>query len=137
MTPEDLSTLHAAAFTMPRPWSAKEFADLLASPLVFVIVTGPAFAMGRVIAGEAELLTIATDPAQQRQGHGRAALIAFETEARARGGETAFLEVAATNPGALALYLSNGWQLTGRRPGYYHAPDGSLVDAQILGKSLT
>jgi ribosomal-protein-alanine N-acetyltransferase len=30
-----------------------------------------------------------------------------------------FLEVAENNPGAIALYKSNGWVEIGRRPAYY------------------
>lgn len=136
MTPAELAALHARAFIMPRPWSAAEIADLLASPFVFVVEQPQAFAMGRVIADEAELLTIATDPDVRRQGLGRRCLDAFEDTARTRGATTAFLEVAADNAAARALYLGNGWQISGTRPKYYHAPDGRRVDAQILGKSL-
>lgn len=136
MTPQDLARLHAAAFTMPRPWSAQEFTDLLASPHVFLTAVPHAFAMGRVIADEAELLTIATDPAKRRQGLGRSCLTTFESMAQARGATSAFLEVAADNPAALALYLGNGWRISGTRPRYYHAPDGGRVDAQILSKTL-
>lgn len=121
---------------MPRPWSAKELADLLASPLVFLIARNNAFALGRVIADEAELLTIATLPSARRQGLGRTCLTAFENEARDRGATSAFLEVAANNPAAIALYTGNGWTISGARRGYYHAPDGSRVDARILSKSL-
>ena len=136
MTPEDLARIHAAAFTMPRPWSVKEFTDLLSSPHVFLAPTQHAFAMGRVIADEAELLTIATDPGHRRTGLGRSCLSAFEAAAHARGATSAFLEVAANNPAALALYLGNDWHITGTRPQYYQAPDGTRVDAQILSKHL-
>lgn len=136
MTPDALARLHAAAFTTPRPWSAREFSDLLASPHVFLVQRPDAFALGRCIADEAELLTIATDPARQRQGLGRATLTDFEVRAAERGATSGFLEVAAGNAAALTLYLGNGWQITGRRPRYYHAPDGTLIDAQILSKSL-
>ena len=33
MTPEGMAALHAAAFTVPRPWTAGEFAGLLAQPI--------------------------------------------------------------------------------------------------------
>ncbi|MFN4101064.1 MAG: GNAT family N-acetyltransferase, partial [Pararhodobacter sp.] len=106
MTPEALAALHARAFATPPPWSAAGFAGLLDSPLVFLTADaqGRAFALGRVVAGEAELLTLATDPAARRQGLARAQMAAFEREAQARGAVTAFLEVAEDNAAARALY---------------------------------
>ncbi|WP_375175726.1 GNAT family N-acetyltransferase [Pseudooceanicola sp.] len=136
MTPAELAALHAAAFTTPRPWSEAEFASLLSDPHCFLVTQAGAFALGRVIADEAELLTIATPPSLRRRGLGRACLTGFDTAARARNARQAFLEVAANNAAAIALYLGNGWTISGKRPGYYRAPDGSRVDAQILGKPL-
>ncbi|MCB1388547.1 MAG: GNAT family N-acetyltransferase [Rhodobacteraceae bacterium] len=138
MSPEDLARLHVAAFVVPPPWSAEAFVGLLASPGVFLVADAGArsFALGRVAAGEAELLTLATDPAQRRQGLARACLDGFEAEARARGGESAFLEVAEDNDAARALYAAAGWRQAGRRPGYYPAAGGGRVAALILCKSL-
>ncbi|WP_212525021.1 GNAT family N-acetyltransferase [Actibacterium sp. MT2.3-13A] len=136
MTPEALAALHAGAFTTPRPWRAGEFETLLASPGVFVLGDAAGFVLGRVIADEAELLTIAVAPEARRQGKGRALVARFETEARARGAEDAFLEVAADNAPARALYHAAGYALAGRRKGYYHAPDGARIDALVLRKAL-
>ncbi len=138
MTPDALATLHARTFTAPAPWSAASFAGLLASPLVFLSADpqGRSFALGRVIADEAELLTLATDPGARRLGLARARLEGFDAAARARGAVTAFLEVAEDNAPARALYAACGWQPRGRRPGYYVAPTGARVAALILCKSL-
>ena len=136
MTPQALARLHARAFTMPRPWSSQEFADLLANPHVFAVLRPQAFALGRVIADEVELLTIATDPDARRKGLGRTCLQEFEITAKHRGARTGFLEVAANNFAAIALYQSQGWAITGTRPAYYQHPDGTREDAQILSKSL-
>ncbi|GGE41385.1 alanine acetyltransferase [Primorskyibacter flagellatus] len=136
MTPAQLATLHAACFTTPRPWSESEFATLLASPYTFVTGSPDAFAMGRVVAGEAELLTIATAPARRRSGLARTCLARFDAMARDRDAEIAFLEVSAENEAAIALYAATGWTERARRTGYYTAPDGRRIDARILGKSL-
>lgn len=137
MTPDQLAALHTACFTTPRPWSATEFADLLAAPGVFIVATGQhAMAMGRVILDEVEMLTIATAPGHQRQGLGAQTLEKFEKHARADGATQAFLEVATTNLAARALYLADGWVITGTRPGYYQTPDGTRVDAEIMCKTL-
>ena len=69
MTPQDLAHTHAAAFTQSRPWTADEFADLLANRFThYVVGNAQSFALFQVIADEAELLTIATHPSHQRQG---------------------------------------------------------------------
>jgi len=136
MTPDDLARLHAAAFVTPRPWTAAEFAALIEAPHTFLITRDHALVMGRVIVGEAELLTIATDPAHRRKGLGRECLMAFESEAKVRNATEAFLEVAADNKAAIALYAGAGWRPTGLRRDYYAAPDGTRIDAQIMSKSL-
>lgn len=132
MTPAEMAALHAAAFTVPRPWSEAEIAALLDSPLVFALTRPGGFLLGRVVAGEAELLTVAVDPAQRRQGIGRGLVGAFLKEAQARGAESVFLEVAANNAPAQALYAETGFVSAGRRKNYYAAPDGSFQDALVM-----
>jgi len=134
MTPEEMAICHARAFTgSSRAWSVAELTDLLASPLVFTLGDARAFALGRVIVDEAELLTLACDPAHRREGLGRARLAGFEAEARARGAVTAFLEVAADNLPAHALYEAADYAEVARRTGYYAR---GTVDALILRKAL-
>ena len=136
MTPEAMAGLHALCFSMPRPWSQEEFAELLNSPLCFVLTVEGGFVLGRVVAGEAELLTIAVAPDRRRAGLGRHLTAAFLAEARSRGAESAFLEVAASNAVARALYAAAGFTAAGQRRGYYHAPDGRREDALVLVRSL-
>lgn len=92
--------------------------------------------MGQAIAGEAELLTIAVDPAARRQGQGGYLLQAFIERARLLGSERAFLEVAADNAPAIHLYTRAGFDQTGRRKGYYHRPDGTREDALVMALML-
>lgn len=134
----ELARLHALCFITPPPWSAASFAALLDSPHVFLLQApgGAAFALGRVIGPEAELLTLATDPAARRRGLARDLMANFETEARARGAESLFLEVAEDNIAARALYAACGYCQTGRRPRYYTCAGVAPVAALILCKSL-
>lgn len=153
MTPETLAALHARSMDVPGPWSACEFLDLLASPGVFLAkppqdlralrgkdpdeasMRFQGFALGRVAADEAELLTIAVDPGHRRLGLGSACCAAFEAEAKSRGAVRAFLEVAATNDAARRLYLASGWNRNGCRKAYFRTPSGR-VDAILMSKRL-
>ena len=137
MTPEALAALHARAFRTPPPWSAADFASFTADPLAFLLVEGDAgFLLGRAVAGEAELLTLAVAPEARRRGLGRKLVARFLYQARLRSAETAFLEVSAENPAAIALYESAGFQRAGRRAGYYADPQGRRIDALVLSRAL-
>ena len=104
MTPLDLAALHARCFATPRPWTPGEFTEILADPLVFLLVEGDAgFLLGRAVAGEAELPTLAVAPEARRRGLGQRLVSRFLYQARLRGAESAFLEVAADNDAAQAV----------------------------------
>lgn len=137
MTPAHLAALHARAFTTPPPWSETAFAAFLDDPLAFLLVEGDAaFLLGRAVAGEAELLTLAVAPESRRLGLGRRLLARFLYQARLRGAATAFLEVAEDNAPARALYAAQGFAQVGHRPAYYARPDGSRIGAIVLQRAL-
>lgn len=137
MTPEALAALHARCFRSPPPWSAADFAGFLADPLAFLLSEGDAgFLLGRAVAGEAELLTLAVAPEARRRGLGRKLVARFLYQAQLRGAERAFLEVRADNAAAIALYESAGFAPAGRRRGYYRDKDGSRTDALVLAREL-
>lgn len=138
MTPDALAALHARAFTMPRPWNAEEFAGWLADPLAFLLVEGDAgFLLGRAVAGEAELLTVAVAPEARGRGLGQRLVSRFLYQARLRGADVAFLEVAEDNAPARAVYSRAGFTESGRRRGYYRTPAGQPVDALVMRRVLT
>lgn len=136
MTPDAMAALHARAMTTPRPWTSAEFDALLAAPGTVAVGDAAGFALGRVVLDEAELLTLAVDPARWRQGIGRSRLDGFERQARARGAAVAHLEVAWSNQPAIALYTKAGWTEAGRRRAYYRTPDGGAEDALLFRKIL-
>lgn len=131
--PTALAALHARCFTVPRPFTAAEFDGLLAAPECFLCTRAHGFALGREIAGEAELLTLAVSPEHQGRGIGADLVRAFLAEARLRGAETAFIEVDARNARAISLYGREGFITRGRRRGYYRHKDGPS-DALIMGR---
>lgn len=137
MNAEALAALHAVCFKVPRPWDVREFTGLLADPLVFVLVEADAgFLVGRAVAGEAEVLTLAVAPEARRRGLAARLLSRFVYQARLRGAEAAFLEVAAGNVAAIGLYRAQGFAEAGRRRGYFRHADGWAEDAIVMRRAL-
>jgi ribosomal-protein-alanine N-acetyltransferase len=136
MTPEALAALHTKAFSAARAWSAAEFASLLSQNGTLICGTVDSFALIRVVADEAEVLTLATDPTMRRQGHAKAALTDAEGAAQSKGAQTMFLEVGEDNTAAKALYAACGYTQVGRRPGYYLPKNAAPVAALIMRKEL-
>jgi ribosomal-protein-alanine N-acetyltransferase len=83
---------------------------------------------------QADVLTLAVDPAHWGQGTGTALLGALVDEAGRRGHTEVMLEVRQDNPRARSLYLRHGFEEIGIRRGYYQ-PSG--VDAVVMRKVLT
>lgn len=134
-----LAALHARAFD--HPWLVTAIADLLGGEGVIALMaedaSGPlGFVMARVVAGEAEILTIAVDPSHRRSGLGQALLAAASDLATEQGGEALFLEVSVDNAPALALYDRAGFVRVGLRRGYYTGSDGRPIDALVLRRNL-
>ncbi len=136
MTPAEMAALHALCFTTPRPWSTAEITAFQADPLCFTLTESESFLIGRAVAGEAELLTLAVAPQARRRGIGRKLMQRFLYQARLRSAEHAFLEVAATNAPAITLYSAFGFAQTGRRAGYYRTPGHPPLDAIIMSRAL-
>ena len=133
---EAMAAAHAAAFDTP--WSSDQIVGFLAAPggYAFLVERSGAvagFILCRVIAGEAEVLTLAVHPAHRRQGLARAMV---EAAAHAPGVQTLFLEVAADNAAAIGLYVSAGFARVGRRRGYYARVAGPAADALVLRRDL-
>jgi len=136
VTPQQMSALHHGAFAPERGWSTDEITDLLASPHVTAIAHPHGFALIRTLAGESELLTLAVDNAHRRQGIARAILLAWLTKATSTA-QSAFLEVAADNLPALALYETFGFETLATRREYYARSEAPAVDALVLRCDLT
>jgi ribosomal-protein-alanine N-acetyltransferase len=128
-----LSEMHAESFPANQAWGASAITLMLGLPghfgLSAIQQDEPlGFALGRVQADQAEILTIAVRPGARGQGVGRALLNALLAEAAKRGALDLFLEVAEPNMAARALYAGAGAKEVGRRRRYY--ADGA--DALVL-----
>ncbi len=137
MSAAHLATLHSAAFDTQRAWSAAEFRDLLADKHCHAISDRHGFSLIRVIVDEAELLTLAVHPEQQKTGLGRSLLQQTIALATARGATKMFLEVAADNTPAIRLYVASGFAAVGNRPHYYARNNTAPVDALVMSRALT
>ena len=134
--------IHAAGFAYP--WSASELENLIADPNALgTAALDPAsaklrgFVLSRLAADEAEILTIAVDPALRKIGVGRDLLRAHLGEVAAAGAARIFLEVDENNAAALALYARFGFVQVGKRQGYYKKPDGKSAAALVMRRDLT
>jgi ribosomal-protein-alanine N-acetyltransferase len=139
-TPADLpvlARLEGSAFS--DPWSLAMLEEALAARGAVTLVADLAgevigSVMGRAVADEGEILTIAIDPAHRRQGLGRHLLAAALGQMAVTGVRTVWLEVRTSNVAARMMYLGSGFVAAGVRRGYYRRP---TEDALILKRELT
>ncbi len=137
--PVELADIHARCFD--HGWSVGVLSDLAAKPLHRLYVLDedgqPAsFILLTVIAGEGEILTLATDPSQQGRGLAHRLLDHVIAELRAESADSLFLEVAVDNTAALRLYEATGFARVGVRKAYYSRPAAAPVDGHILRLAL-
>lgn len=125
----NLANLHQQCFPH-RPWSAADFADLKKSGCD-IIASQNGFIVYRVVADEAEIITIGVAPTARRGGIAAAMLAIAEADAKKRGAAKMFLEVAENNDAARNLYKSNQYTEIGRRPKYYDGVDAILMEKKL------
>ncbi|MFC3050310.1 ribosomal protein S18-alanine N-acetyltransferase [Kordiimonas pumila] len=134
-----LSVLHGAAFAPQeeRQWTADEFLELMQTPSIWTyglyldqLVAG--FLMLQVVAGEAEIITIAMDPKWHGQGYAKHLLNYLHALCLSQGISKVFLEVREDNLKAIKLYSKAGFVKKGVRQGYYQKQKGKPVDALVF-----
>jgi len=137
------AAIHAESFVPlgERAWTRQDIAALVAAPGVTGLLLGvddrdAGFALSRVAADEAELLTIAVRPVHRRLGIGRRLLAAVIDHVREGGARTLFLEVGVDNPAARSLYEGQGFSAVGERRGYYQRGQGPAADGIVMRLTL-
>jgi ribosomal-protein-alanine N-acetyltransferase len=87
------------------------------------------------IGHEIHITNLAVHPEWRRRGVGRRLLAFAMAEGIARGVTLAFLEVRPSNAQALKLYEGLGFQVIGRRTGYYFdtGEDALVMEARLGG----
>lgn len=128
-----LALLEEASFS--DPWSSTMIADALqASGAVALVAVDPdqrivGSVLGRRVADEAEILTIAVEPELRGLGIGRRLLDHTVASLAEAGARTVWLEVRPSNLAARRMYQEAGFVAVGMRRNYYRRP---TEDAIIL-----
>jgi len=135
-----LAQLHGASFH--RGWGEGEFEAMLAehNTLVHRLRLGRkiiGFAVSRLAADEAEILSIAIDAGQRGRGLSRNLLLTHLGHLAGRGVRTVFLEVEENNQPARRLYERAGFSVVGRRERYYRQPGGEQLNALLMRRDLS
>lgn len=133
-----LAQLHGEIFE--ERWGASSFVEMLRTPGTDAAIASErdeplGFILTRRAADEAEIITIGTRPSVQRRGVARQILEAHAERLRKAGVSQLFLEVAASNASAQALYAKVGFTEVGRRKGYYQRSNG-VEDAIVMRREL-
>jgi tRNA threonylcarbamoyl adenosine modification protein YeaZ len=137
-----LSGLHAECFE--EEWPAADIARIMALPgavaLLGFAATEPdrpaGFALARRAADEAEIISIGTAPAFRRRGIARRLVGGLADRLIGAGARALFIEVAAGNHAAQALYQALGFVPAGLRKGYYAKSGGTAEDAIVMRLAL-
>jgi ribosomal-protein-alanine N-acetyltransferase len=135
-----LAQLHGASFH--RGWGEGEFEAMLAerNTLVHRLRLGRkviGFAVSRIAADEAEILSVAIDAGQRGRGLSRNLLLTHLGHLAGHGVRTIFLEVEENNAPARRLYERAGFSVVGRRERYYRQPGGEQLNALLMRRDLS
>jgi [ribosomal protein S18]-alanine N-acetyltransferase len=135
-----LAQLHGASFH--RGWGEGEFETMLTerNTLVHRLRQGRrviGFAVSRMAADEAEILSVAIDENQRGRGLSRNLLMTHLGHLAGRGVRTIFLEVEENNKPARRLYEWAGFGVVGRRERYYQQPGGEQLNALLMRRDLS
>jgi [ribosomal protein S18]-alanine N-acetyltransferase len=135
-----LSELHGESFH--RGWGEGEFDTMLTerNTLVHRLRLGRkviGFAVSRMAADEAEILSIAIDAGQRGRGLSRDLLLTHLGHLAGRGVRSIFLEVEENNQPARRLYEWAGFRIIGRREQYYRQPGGGDLNALLMRRDLS
>ncbi len=139
MVPEDLpGVLKIERSCFVAPWTRGMFEQTMASPVAqSLVIEGNKGILGYIVfyyAGpEMHIMNIAIHPDFRREGLARTVMYRVLAFAREHSIEECFLEVRESNRSARCLYEKLGFEMVGRRKGYYQE---SGEDALVMKLSL-
>ena len=116
----------------PLPWTSQQFIDELKNEVSTILVCEiegevVGFICYWLVAGEMQILNIATAPPMQRRGIAESLLQQAFSDCQTVGMTAAWLEVRAGNHGAIKLYQRHGFEQNGMRRGYYRDGEDALL----------
>jgi len=120
-------------------WSRESLSESASWGTAWVAELGGSVAgilVGRVAADEFEVLNLAVAKSWRRRGIATRLLMAALENARTAGARQAYLDVRASNQGGIALYERLGFQVCGRRPGYYRNPTEDAIQLVLHNYGL-
>jgi [ribosomal protein S18]-alanine N-acetyltransferase len=135
-----LAQLHGESFH--RGWGEGEFESMLSerNTLAHRLKVGRqlvGFAVSRMAADEAEILSIAVAASHRGRGLSRNLLLTHLGHLAGHGVRTIFLEVEENNQPARRLYERAGFAVAGRRERYYQQPGGEQLNALLMRRDLS
>ncbi len=135
-----LAQLHGKSFH--RGWGEGEFESMLTerNTLVHRLKVGRklvGFAVSRMAADEAEILSIAVAAGYRGRGLSRNLLLTHLGHLAGHGVRKIFLEVEENNQPARRLYERAGFSVAGRRERYYQQPGGEQLNALLMRRDLS
>ncbi|HEY3790694.1 MAG TPA: ribosomal protein S18-alanine N-acetyltransferase [Bradyrhizobium sp.] len=135
-----LAQLHGESFH--RGWGEGEFEAMLAerNTLVHRLRVGRkvvGFAVSRMAADEAEILSIAVAGTHRGRGLSRNLLLTHLGHLAGHGVRKVFLEVEENNQPARRLYERAGFSVAGRRERYYQQLGGEQLNALLMRRDLS
>ena len=135
-----LAQLHGESFH--RGWGEGEFEAMLTerNTLVHRLKVGRqlvGFAVSRMAADEAEILSIAVAASHRGRGLSRNLLLTHLGHLAGHGVRKMFLEVEENNQPARRLYERAGFSVAGRRERYYQKPGGEHLNALLMRRDLS
>jgi len=138
-----ISSMHCSCFT--QGWEFETMLQTLITPGTIGWLhytddkpkTPNSFAITRMIAPEAEILTLGTIPDQQ--GQGKASQLLHDITHSMQHNydiDSLYLDVDENNKSAIALYKSAQFAVCGKRKNYYTSKNGIQSDALLMTRKL-
>ncbi len=121
----------------PHPWSFQQFRQELENPVASLLICEiedkiVGYICYWLIAGEMQILNVATAPQLRRKGV--AAQLLEQAFKRCVPADllSAWLEVRATNQAAITLYQRHGFKQSGARKGYYRDGEDAILMVKVF-----
>lgn len=120
------------------PWSVNSIASELRNPLsVWLVAVEHGEVLGYVgsqsVLDGADMMNIAVHPTHRSKGVGYTLISSLIDQLREKNVISLSLEVRVSNESAIRLYRKMGFEVVGKRPGYYRNP---REDAFIMRKEF-